>query len=310
MIEMNNFDISSIVGIRKPLSHSHKGENGRVLVIGGSQLFHSASLWAAELISHFVDHVFYYSPNSVNRKVLVHNKAHFLNGIVVTGAELEDYIQEADVILIGPGLRRQKIRCSCDYHAYANNIPKIEQIKDEATLSYVLTNALIEKYPLKKWVVDAGALQEIEYVNITSTSILTPHQQELFRLFPSIRTQNITKELFLDHVTSVLRNYSATWLLKRQGTDFVVAVDGSVTQIEGGNEGLTKGGTGDLLAALISVLYVFNNPPLATSVASYMLKKTAEFLYKTKGPYFTTSELMTEIPHVFWELSQNPSVRL
>jgi len=45
--------------LRLPKSNSHKGQNGRVLIIGGSSLFHSASLWATEVASHFCDMVHY-----------------------------------------------------------------------------------------------------------------------------------------------------------------------------------------------------------------------------------------------------------
>ena len=43
--------------IQYPTSSSHKGQNGKVLVIGGSSLFHGAVLWAAEAASCIVDMV-------------------------------------------------------------------------------------------------------------------------------------------------------------------------------------------------------------------------------------------------------------
>ena len=40
---------------------SHKGQNGRLLVIGGSHLFHAASLWSLTVASRIVDLVHYCS---------------------------------------------------------------------------------------------------------------------------------------------------------------------------------------------------------------------------------------------------------
>ncbi|MEK6952481.1 MAG: hypothetical protein AABX29_05690, partial [Nanoarchaeota archaeon] len=56
-------DKNAILDIAKkfklPKKDVHKGDNGKVLIIGGSSLFHSASIWAAEMASHIVDMVHY-----------------------------------------------------------------------------------------------------------------------------------------------------------------------------------------------------------------------------------------------------------
>ena len=52
-----------------PKSDSHKGENGRVLVIGGSKLFHAASFWAAAMASKIVDMVHFSSPVMENNEL-------------------------------------------------------------------------------------------------------------------------------------------------------------------------------------------------------------------------------------------------
>lgn len=45
-----------------PKKDSVKGENGRVLVIGGSKLFHAASFWSALMASKIVDMVHFLVP--------------------------------------------------------------------------------------------------------------------------------------------------------------------------------------------------------------------------------------------------------
>ena len=90
-----------------PEQNSHKGQNGKLLIVGGSQLFHSASLWAAEVASHFVDMV-HYSSTLENEQIFLDLKKKFRNGIVTPRDQLDHYIKEDEVILIGPGMVRDK----------------------------------------------------------------------------------------------------------------------------------------------------------------------------------------------------------
>jgi len=257
--------------------NSHKGENGKVLVIGGSSLFHSASLWAAELLAHFVDMVFYYSPYLMNQALMFKSKQNFRNGIVIGEADLENYCLEADVILIGPGMKRQG-----------------EHGDVEGQLTHELTNRLLKKYPDKKFVVDAGALQELELANLQKTHLLTPQWKEFGNLFPE----------FLGDFGRLLSAYPANYLIKKMGVDYCLSWQHpeEIVKIEAGNEGLTKGGTGDLLAALVAAFYVKNEALLASASASFVLNKTADFLYQSEGPFYTSTRLLAEIPRTFWRL--------
>src|SRR3990167_4773571 len=100
---MNDFDPSVLKNLYKPAPSSHKGDNGKVLIIAGSKLFHAASLWPLTVASRIVDMVFYCSTDE-NNELVAKAKEEFRNGIIVTRSKVEDYIKEADCILIGPGL--------------------------------------------------------------------------------------------------------------------------------------------------------------------------------------------------------------
>src|SRR3989337_1113762 len=89
-----------------PQANSHKGQNGRVLIIGGSSLFHSASLWAAEVASHFCDMV-HYSSTKENQEIFLSLKKKFQNGIIVPQEKLMEYVKEDNVILVGSGMVRE-----------------------------------------------------------------------------------------------------------------------------------------------------------------------------------------------------------
>ncbi len=73
-------------------------------------------------------------------------------------------------------------------------------------------------------------------------------------------------------------------------------------EVPGGNSGMTKGGTGDVLAGLVAALYCKNEAFLSASCASYLNKKAGESLYKKVGYYFNASDLADEIPKVMKEL--------
>ena len=107
---IKTFDIKTIKPLMQklfiPKSNSHKGQNGKVLIIGGSSLFHSASIWAAEIASHFVD-IVHYSSTKENNEIFLSLKKKFHNGIIVSQKELEHYVKEDDAILLGPGMLRK-----------------------------------------------------------------------------------------------------------------------------------------------------------------------------------------------------------
>ncbi|MEK9179301.1 MAG: ADP/ATP-dependent (S)-NAD(P)H-hydrate dehydratase [Patescibacteria group bacterium] len=303
MGEKIKFNASDIKKLRLVRKKSHKGDNGKVLVIGGSTLFHSASIWAAELLAHFVDLVFYFSPAHTNEEILLKSKIEFRNGIIISQDKLLHYIAEADVVLIGPGMCRRSQPPTNNKQPTTNSVSEILLGEDEGELTHLLVNKLLRDFPQKKWVIDAGALQEVELGLIPKNSILTPHWGEYTRLFPQFKIQEWNEDRLLEEICQLgTKTTEATWLLKHQDTDFVFSRSTeNKTRIEGGNEGLIKGGTGDLLSALVAAFFVKNDAILAASSASFILKAAADRLYKNIGPFYTTTEVLQTIPGVLWD---------
>lgn len=262
--------------ITLPAPDSHKGQNGKLLIVGGSELFHAASKWSLDVASKFVDMVFYASVPSNNKLVsqaLSQAKAHFWNGIVIHPDQIEEYLVEADAVLIGPGM-------------------------DRSSKTAMLVNNLLNKYPEKKWVIDAGALQMVESRLLNEHHLLTPHHQELkilqqkLNLAVSDTGENLKK-------TSQLLG-DATLLLK--GSIDQVITSEKIIEIPGGNAGMTKGGTGDVLAGLGAALYCQHSPIVAAVVSSFVNKKAGEYLFKQVGPFYNASDLVATVPKVMWEL--------
>ncbi len=269
---MEEFDIKNLKKLYIPAKDSQKGENGKLMIIAGSVLFHAASLWPLTVSSRIVDMVFY-SSVSMNNEIVQKDKDSFRNGIVIPRPEIEKYVEEADCILIGPGLPRDKGG----------------QRQDERTKD--LTEKLLLKYPNKKWVVDGGSLQVISPDVLPKTAIITPNKKEFKTLF--------SLEPAFDNAKKMAQKYNITILLK--GQEDIVCDDKTSIIIKGGNQGMTKGGTGDVLAGLTASFYCKNNAFLSARCASFINKKAGEELYKTMGLYYNASDLANEIPKVMKE---------
>jgi len=262
-----------------PKHNSHKGQNGRVLIIGGSSLFHSASLWAAEIASHFVDMV-HYSSTVENEKIFLSLKKKFRNGMVIPKEKLMEYVKEDDVILVGPGMMREGKEGE-----YALNIVK----------------SLIESFLEKQYVFDAGALQMMKpewLLQLKTPAIVTPHQKEFEKLFGiSILDRSLIEKEKI--VKETAKKYKIIILLK--AIIDIISDGNEVYLVEGGNSGLTKGGTGDILAGLTAALSS-TNPTLISSVSSsILLKKTGDKLFQSKGYWYNIGNIIETIPEVLKE---------
>jgi hydroxyethylthiazole kinase-like uncharacterized protein yjeF len=265
-----------IQSLKLPLADSHKGQNGKLLIIGGSHLFHAASLWALTVASRIVDLVHYCSVPENNRHVQ-EAKNEFRNGIVIPRESVGEYIKEDDCILIGPGMTRDKE-------------------------TYALTNTLLANNKKKQWVIDAGAIQMLDLIRIPNTSILTPHHQEFALLWGKMPQTCNKKNAVSDkeRVKTFAKYYQCIVLLK--GQIDIVSDGEDVRMIEGGNAGMTKGGTGDVLAGLIAALACKNDPLLATIAGSFINKKAGDALYTKVGPFFNATDLANQIPLIMKEL--------
>lgn len=250
--------------LHQPTSNSHKGQNGKLLIIGGSQLFHAASKWSLDVASKIVDMVFYSSVPSNNR--LIHEaKQNFWNGIVVKRSHLANYLAEADAVLIGPGM-------------------------DRSFYTQWLVNKLLRQYPDKKWVIDAGALQMVKPSLLREQHIITPHHREIAWL--AQKDPRFANDNYQANCHCLLKGPTDQIFLPHQTTPLV---------INGGNPGMTKGGTGDVLAGLLAALYCQNDALTSMLVASHINKKAGEMLYQRQGHFFNSSDLVEVVPEALWQ---------
>ena len=283
--------MSTAFKLNLPANTAHKTQNGKLLIVGGSKLFHAASLWSASIAAHLVDMVFYAS-TSENNELFKFAKNDFRDGIVIERQHLIEYAKQADVILLGPGMTRaerqekqlQKLLSSKETDTW--NLSPTQWQEN----TYLITNFLLAKFREKKFVLDAGALQMVEPHLLNQHCLLTPHQLEYEKLIN--RCQSTQQKAQLQQTT----------ILKKSIVDQIYGGGKMLAEIKGGNAGLTKGGSGDVLAGTAAGLYCYNSAVSAAYWASRSIKAAAEKLYRQMGPFFTTTTLCQNVPATLWEL--------
>lgn len=278
---MKDFDPKEVKKLFKPDKESKGEDNGQVVIIGGSKLFHGAPLLSLKVASRIVDMVFFASPDESVGKVAEKIKSKLFSFVWVPWQEVGDYIAKSDVALIGPGFMRFE----------SEKVPpekRNHKFDEEARSSREITKKLLESYPENKWVIDAGSLQVMDPEWISKNTIVTPNKKEYKFLFGDLKPQEASKK------------YNCTIVVK--GPAAAVCSSGKCIKISNGNPGLTKGGTGDVLAGLTAALFAKNSAFLASSSASYIIKAAADKLYKKVGTNYNADDLAQQVPQTFHEL--------
>ena len=275
---MEEFNPDLIKKLYKPNDGISKRENGQVTIIGGSSLFHGAPLLSLKAASRIVGMVYFSSPEKSVGEVANKLKSSLLSFIWVPWEEVGEYIKKSDSVLIGPGFMR-----------YRNEKEVNSDFCDTfCTETENITKELLTKYPNKKWVIDAGSLQLLKKEWIPENAILTPNTKEYKMLFGDEEVSKVAKE---NNCIIVYKTARA-----------VVCSPQECVEIGNGNKGLIKGGTGDTQAGLTVALLAKNDPFLAASVATYVVKKTADKLFETRGTFYNADDLADKIPEIFYSL--------
>jgi hydroxyethylthiazole kinase-like uncharacterized protein yjeF len=266
-----NFNLQELKKLYKPLINSNGEDNGQVTIIGGSSLFHGAPLLSLKVASRIVGMVFFSSPEPSVGKVAENFKSKLFSFIWVPWEEIDAYIKKSDAVLIGPGFMRF-------------DSEKNSKKNEEGKKSREITKRLLEKFPDKKWVIDAGSLQVMEKDWIPRGAILTPNKKEYSLLFGNLTTKEAAKE--------------HDCIIVRKGSTAQTCSPKECIEVNNGNIGLAKGGTGDVLAGLTVALLAKNDPFLAAASASFISKTAADELYREVGMNYNADDLAEKIPSI------------
>jgi len=250
----------ALIYLPKPDKSSHKGQNGVLLIIGGSVTYHGAPVLAALAAVRFCDLV-YFSSTATNNSLLKKMKLSTPNVICVSGKAAKKAFAHADCILIG------------------NGMDVSERTRKE--VAAVLRSK-------KKCIIDAAALRCLPLALLHKNAILTPHTREFEAAFGKKGTPK--------NAAAMAKKYGCTILLK--GKKDIIASPGRLLYVSGGNAGMTKGGTGDVLAGLCAALFSHPDCPSALSAAytaSVINKKAGDIIYRAFGPNFSSEDLAGEL---------------
>jgi NAD(P)H-hydrate epimerase len=276
-------DIAKFRPIRK--HDSHKGQNGQVLIIGGSQDYHGAPVLAglaamkagADKVHLYVPQINFDVTRSLSPELIVRSYP----GRFLTVDDVEPILElgrKCDCVLIGPGIGKDPRTLNAVKEIVLNL--KIATVLDaEATI--VLKE--IDKYPLEQSV------------------LITPHPRELANLVD--REVNIQEE---DPKAMILLRSLAMDLqiniLLKGFNDFVVSDEGIIEINETGHSGMTSGGSGDVLAGICASLIAQKVEPYkAAQLAAFYFGKTGENLAKKKGYGYTALDLVDKFAETFFK---------
>jgi ADP-dependent NAD(P)H-hydrate dehydratase len=259
-------------------SDSRKGENGKVLVVGGSWLYHGAPIHAAEGATRAgVDLVYLAVPRVIADPVRS-SSADFIvfplaDQKMTTGAvrRLLKWLPEIDSAVIGPGLGWQPY----------------DGVK-------LLCSELLSKNV--KLTLDADALRkDVVSVCRGGNVVLTPHAGE-FRRLTGEDLPAVQDERFLA-VKKAAAEMGVVVLAKGV---FDVISDGKVVYVNRtGCSAMTVGGTGDVLAGLVAGLMALKMDPLFSAVAaSFVNGRAGEAAKELMGNHITASDLARFLPTI------------
>ena len=169
---------NQLLYLPRPKKESHKGQNGVLLIIGGSRTYHGAPILAAKGAVRFCDLV-YFAGNRENNTLMMRMKEASANVIAVPKEKFNSALTHSDCVLIGNGM-------------------DVDGKTKKAVEALLRTK--------KKCVIDAAALRVLPLALLHKNVILTPHAGEFKSAFG--------KEATAANVRWAAKKYGCTILLK------------------------------------------------------------------------------------------------
>ena len=255
---------------------AHKGNGGKVLVIGGGPYQGAPYLTALAALRAGADLVTVYSPVPSQHMDIIWIPSH---GPYIDASDLPylmDHINAADVVILGNGLGKET-----PVSVLAEIIQSSERI-----------------------VCDADALQKPFFGK--KETIWTPHAGEFSRFtgassIPGTEGEELAKRaaLVLEETKKIIPSgsvQSGTMLLK--GAIDIISDGRHVRFNQAGTPAMTVGGTGDVLAGLCGALLCHLSGYHAASLAAWIIGSAGEELEKSRGMGLMATDLLDVIPKI------------
>jgi ADP-dependent NAD(P)H-hydrate dehydratase len=267
--------VKSFIPARKTISR--KGDNGKVLVLGGNYLYHGAPILSSIAALRAGTDLVYTCVPKIN---VMSTRAFSPNLIVVplvdvklTRGSVQKLLgiipKELDSATMGMGL----------------GIQDREAIK-------ILIRSLLDRAVMLS--LDASCLVPEILPDIQDKKVVvTPHAGEFRRLFGEMPPDNVKQRTIM--VEKYAKDNGVTILLKGP-TDIVS--DGTQTYLNPKNiAAMTVGGTGDVLSGIVAAMLSKNkNPVQASSAAVFVNGKAGYLAQKKYGLHIVATDLLDFIP--------------
>jgi len=269
--------VKKFIPVRK-LS-SRKGDNGKVLVLGGSYIYHGAPALSSlaalktgtDLVYTCVPKINVQATRAVSPNLIV---IPLVDSKLTRGAVnklLGQIPVDLDSATIGMGL----------------------SIQDPEALKLLVKSLLDRDVRLS---LDATALVSYILPLLSGKNVVvTPHAGEFKKMFGEVPPDS--KKARITMVEKFAKDHSITILLKGQ-TDIIS--NGTKTYINPTNiPGMTVGGTGDILSGIIAGMLARNRNALESAVISaYFNGLAGKSTQKKLGSHMTATDLLDALPSV------------
>ena len=275
---ISKIGIGEFKALEFPGPDSHKGDGGRLLIIAGNEQYHGAFLYSIKTASKIVDLIYFLSSemNQELARALRSKTAEYIPvgnppqpPLNLRGEEKGDDTLNLrgeikggyDCVMIGPGMGKEKL---------------------------VMNLAIKALKTKKKIVLDADVLEPdiLEYLH--NKAILTPHKAEFKRTFAVEPDEK--------NILKMAKKHDCTIVLKGK-VDIVANPDWGLKYNYTGNVGMTKGGTGDVLAALTAAFYCLTDDPyVAASSGVFVNGLAGDELYERVSRFYNAEDLIEQIP--------------
>lgn len=233
--------------VRARTRHTHKGETGHVLVVGGARGMAGAARLAGEAAYRTGAGLVTVATDPAHAPWLSAARPELLSYGVADAVGLRALFARASVIALGPGL-------------------------GQGSWSRELFSVAIEtEVPL---VVDADGLNLLVADPVRRDDwVLTPHPGEAARLL-GVSTHKIQADRFAA-ARAIAARYGGVVVLKGSGTLVVAAEEPVAALCDRGNPGMASGGMGDVLTGVIAALRAQGLAPWDAARVGVWLHATA-----------------------------------
>ena len=269
--------IENFIAPRK--STSRKGENGIVLVVGGSYIYHGAPILSSLAALRSGTDLVYTSVPKIN---VASTRSISPNLIVIPLVDQK--------LTLGAV---KKLVGALPRNLHSATIGMGLAIQEKNSLLHLVKSLLDRDVRLS---LDASALiPEVLPILANKNVVVTPHAGEFKRLFGEILSNSTSERINLVEQNAL--KYGITILLK--GPTDVIS-DGNMTYLcEKNTPAMTVGGTGDVLSGLVAGLLSNNRNCLeSAAAASFICSLAGKEIQSKLGLHITSMDLIDELPNV------------